>query len=316
MRCEAASGYSSSLCVTLARDRRLRRARCPRCSCCRPTRGTRRRRRRRSVRKLGRAESEGFRNGSALWAREPPATIVAGRETSEAGRPIPISGPSDSRLDPPEAAAGHRVAASREPAAARTPRHRALAVHRRRAPAPGEKGRGLGRTMLAELGTLATPETILRWYRRMIAAKYDGSETRRSPGRPPTASDVTTQLPTMARESPLGATLAWAERCATSASTWLAPRSSPSCGTTHRTGPRRRKTLSWSVFLQAPWGAIAAADFFSVDVLTVDGLVRYFVLFVIDLRLVAFRSPASRTVPTGHGWRRSLATSRMRQAAS
>jgi hypothetical protein len=47
-----------------------------------------------------------------------------------------------------------------------------------------EKGEGLGRTMLAELATLATPETILRWYRRMSAAKYDGAETRRSPGRP------------------------------------------------------------------------------------------------------------------------------------
>jgi putative transposase len=45
-----------------------------------------------------------------------------------------------------------------------------------------EKGEGLSRTMLAELATLATPETILHWYRRMVAAKYDGSETRRSPG--------------------------------------------------------------------------------------------------------------------------------------
>jgi hypothetical protein len=56
--------------------------------------------------------------------------------------------------------------------------------------------------MLAELATLATPETILRWYRRMIAAKYDGSQTLRSPGRPPTANHVTKQLLTMARESP------------------------------------------------------------------------------------------------------------------
>ncbi|HTB73680.1 MAG TPA: hypothetical protein VK762_10570, partial [Polyangiaceae bacterium] len=65
-----------------------------------------------------------------------------------------------------------------------------------------EKGAELGRTMLAELATVATPETILRWYRGLIAAKYDGSKTRRSPGRPPTASDVTEQLLTMARERP------------------------------------------------------------------------------------------------------------------
>jgi transposase InsO family protein len=65
-----------------------------------------------------------------------------------------------------------------------------------------ERGEGLGRTMLAELATLATPETILRWYRRLIAAKYDGSKTRRSPGRPPTSNAVTEQLLAMARESP------------------------------------------------------------------------------------------------------------------
>jgi hypothetical protein len=62
-------------------------------------------------------------------ARGRPGTIVPGRETSEAGRPIPISGPSDGRLDPSAAAAGHRVPASREPGAPRTTRHAAPAVH-------------------------------------------------------------------------------------------------------------------------------------------------------------------------------------------
>jgi len=42
--------------------------------------------------------------------------------------------------------------------------------------------------------------------------------------------------------------------------------------------------MSWKVFLAAHWGAIAAADFFSVEVLTCSGLVRYLVLFVIDLK--------------------------------
>ncbi len=41
--------------------------------------------------------------------------------------------------------------------------------------------------------------------------------------------------------------------------------------------------MSWKTFLKAHWGAIAATDFFSVEVLTRVGLVRYFVLFVIDL---------------------------------
>jgi putative transposase len=42
--------------------------------------------------------------------------------------------------------------------------------------------------------------------------------------------------------------------------------------------------MSWDTFLKAHWGAIAATDFFSVEVLTRVGLVRYFVLFVIDLK--------------------------------
>jgi transposase InsO family protein len=48
--------------------------------------------------------------------------------------------------------------------------------------------------------------------------------------------------------------------------------------------PRRGRTMPWKTFLRAHWGAIAAADFFSVEVLTRGGLVRYLVLFVIDLK--------------------------------
>ena len=41
--------------------------------------------------------------------------------------------------------------------------------------------------------------------------------------------------------------------------------------------------MPWRTFLAAHWGAIAAADFFTVEVLTLFGLVRYHVLFFIDI---------------------------------
>ena len=41
--------------------------------------------------------------------------------------------------------------------------------------------------------------------------------------------------------------------------------------------------MPWKTFLAAHWGAIAAADFFTVEVLTLFGLVRYHVLFFIDI---------------------------------
>jgi hypothetical protein len=46
-----------------------------------------------------------------------------------------------------------------------------------------------------------TPDTILRWYRRLVAKKYDGSKTRR-PGRPPTKPDIAALVVRMATENP------------------------------------------------------------------------------------------------------------------
>ena len=37
----------------------------------------------------------------------------------------------------------------------------------------------LGRQRLKEVATLATPETLLRWYHRLIAQKFDGSRHRK-----------------------------------------------------------------------------------------------------------------------------------------
>src|SRR6185295_1416819 len=42
----------------------------------------------------------------------------------------------------------------------------------------------LGRQRLKEVATLVTPETLLRWYQRLIAQKFDGSKQRQPLGRP------------------------------------------------------------------------------------------------------------------------------------
>jgi len=47
--------------------------------------------------------------------------------------------------------------------------------------------------------------------------------------------------------------------------------------------PERLKHMPWSTFLKAHWYAIAAADFFTVEVWSSAGLIRYLVFFVIDL---------------------------------
>jgi putative transposase len=65
----------------------------------------------------------------------------------------------------------------------------------------GEIGRRLGRKVLAEVATVARPDTILAWYRKLVARKFDGSKARRGPGRPRVAREVEQLIMRMASEN-------------------------------------------------------------------------------------------------------------------
>jgi hypothetical protein len=47
-----------------------------------------------------------------------------------------------------------------------------------------EIGKRLGRKALKDIARVAKPDTILAWYRRLVAQKFDGSRERTYPGRP------------------------------------------------------------------------------------------------------------------------------------
>src|SRR5206468_2004800 len=55
----------------------------------------------------------------------------------------------------------------------------------------------LGRKALREIASIASPDTILRWYRELVAKKYDGSK-KRGPGRPPQPTKIVRLLIKMA----------------------------------------------------------------------------------------------------------------------
>jgi len=146
-----------------------------------------------------------------------------------------------------------------------------------------EKAKAVGRSALHQLGTVVTPDTLLRWYRNLVAAKYDGAK-QRGPGRPRTEQDITELVVKMARESPTwgytrlrGALYNLGHEVArnTIKNILLAHGLEPA--------PERGRHTSWSTFIKSHLGAIAGADFFTVEVLRGFGLVRYYVFFVIDI---------------------------------
>jgi hypothetical protein len=59
----------------------------------------------------------------------------------------------------------------------------------------------VGRQRLHELAGLVTPDTILRWYRELVARKYDGA-TRRGAGRPATEVSLQQLVVRFASENP------------------------------------------------------------------------------------------------------------------
>ena len=148
-----------------------------------------------------------------------------------------------------------------------------------------ERAKVVGRDVLHQLGTIVTPDTLLRWYRRLVAEKYDGSHARRrKPGRPRTRQSIAALVTEMARGNPswgytrlrgalynLGHDVARTTIKRVLLDHGLEP------------APERARHTSWRTFLQSHLGAIAGADFFTVEVLTPCGLIRYFVFFVVDI---------------------------------
>jgi putative transposase len=143
----------------------------------------------------------------------------------------------------------------------------------------------LDRTRLQEVATIATPDTLLRWYKRLIAQKFDGSQQRRQCGRPRVAEEVEQLVVRMAEENPT-----WGYRRIQGA---LGNLGHPIDASTVRNilrryhldpAPTRRKGgMSWSQFLKLHWDVLAATDFFTVEVATWHGPVTYYVLVVMQL---------------------------------
>jgi len=94
-----------------------------------------------------------------------------------------------------------------------------------------EIGHRLGGKALEDVANAAKPDTILGWYRKLVARKFDGSKRRRYPGRP---------------------------------------------------------RVNSKDFIRAHMDVRAGTDFFTVEVLTLRGLVTYYVLFFIHLESLRY----------------------------
>ena len=143
------------------------------------------------------------------------------------------------------------------------------------------KGKRLGRKTLNRVATIVTPDTIMRWHRRLIALKWTFEAKR--VGRPGLMKAIAGLIVRMALENS-----GWGYCRIQGELRKLGHRVAPS--TIARVlkdngiKPAPDRPSSWKTFLQAHWGEIAAMDFFTTEVWTSRGLRTYYVLFAIDLK--------------------------------
>jgi putative transposase len=147
-----------------------------------------------------------------------------------------------------------------------------------------EIGHRLGRKSLAEVATVARPDTILAWYRKLVAQKFDGSKARQGPGRPRVKPEVEQLIVRMASEN-----RDWGyDRIAGALANLGHKVSDQTIGNILQRhslppAPERKRTTTWPAFIRTHLALLAGTDFFTAEVLTLRGLVTYYVLFFIHL---------------------------------
>ncbi len=142
----------------------------------------------------------------------------------------------------------------------------------------------LSRKALEDVAKAAKPDTIMGWYRRLIARKFDGSKSRQYPGRPRIDGEIEQLVVRMAKEN-----TDWGyDRIVGAMANLGYTLSDQTVGNILRRhgilpAPARKRTTTWADFIRTHMAVLAGTDFFSVEVLTLRGLVTYYVLFFIHL---------------------------------
>ena len=148
------------------------------------------------------------------------------------------------------------------------------------------KAKALGRQALDGIATIVTPDTLLRWHRRLVARKWDYWDRRgKTAGRPRVRQAIVDLVLRFARDNSAwgydriqGALANVGYRIADStvANILKAHGIDPA--------PTRQRRTSWWTFLKAHWDSLAAVDFTTTEVWTLKGLVTFYILVVIELK--------------------------------
>ncbi len=147
-----------------------------------------------------------------------------------------------------------------------------------------EIGKRLGLKALKDIACIVKPETIMKWFRKLIAKKFDGSANRGKAGRPSIDAEIEKLIVRFATEN-----MGWGYDRIVGALLNIGFKvSDQTVGNILKKNgilpaPDRNKDTNWSEFIKSHQDVLAACDFFTTEVLTHAGLITYYVLFFIHI---------------------------------
>jgi hypothetical protein len=143
-------------------------------------------------------------------------------------------------------------------------------------------GKKLGRKLLNQVSCTFSPDTILKWHRKLVAMKYDGSHVRKY-GRPQITEELRNLIIKIAK-----ANRSWGsiriqgqlkylgyKVCPKTIANILKRNNLEPC-------PDKPGNSTWNEFIKTHWESLVAVDFFTSEIYTLGGLTRYMVLVFID----------------------------------
>ena len=145
------------------------------------------------------------------------------------------------------------------------------------------KAKRLSRKMLEDCTVLFTVDTVLGWYNKLIAQKYDGSCSRGKVGRPKITLDIVNLVIKFKKEN-----LRWGYQKITDQIVYLGYKISKTSVKNiliengYDPEPDLTVRSTWHEFLKSHWDVMAACDFFTVELLVRGKLIRCTVFFVIE----------------------------------
>ncbi len=146
------------------------------------------------------------------------------------------------------------------------------------------KAKRLSRKTLERCTELFTVDTVIGWYQKLIADKYDGSQNRVYAGRPPITEEIVNLVIRFKQENPR-----WGYRKIRDQVVYLGYAISKSSVKNiliengYDPEPDLTVRSTWHEFIKSHWDVLAACDFFTIELLVGRKLVRCTVFFVMEL---------------------------------